>query len=202
LRWGNASRFESSRPEILITAILRNRVYVRFRRLFRLSHRTCDPSSKWAVQRPGPAARRSNGPAVRRAAHAPPRSSPPMRRAAPTANFPAAGGRRPAGETRCVALDGFSFGPLVVGHRAACCHFQFQYSKLYQIVAPLENKGGEAVKYTKVVHFSRLNLHFEGLFRPSRSILVRRACASAPPNDSARQAARIACRMHGGCAAR
>ena len=32
--------------------------------------------------------------------------------------------------------------------------FQFQYSKLYQIVAPLENKGVEAVKYTKVVHFS------------------------------------------------
>jgi hypothetical protein len=26
----------------------------------------------------------------------------------------------------------------------------------YQIVAPLENKGGEAVKYTKVVHFSEL----------------------------------------------
>ena len=114
-RWGNVSRFESSRPAILNDKCLRNRVYVRFRRLFRLSHRTCDPSSKWAVQRPGPAARRSNGPAVRRAAHAPPRSSPPMRRAAPTANFPAAGGRRPAGETRCVALiERFSFS-----------HFQF-----------------------------------------------------------------------------
>ena len=59
---------------------------------------------------PTPAARRSTGPTVRRAAHAPPRSSPPMRRAAPTANFPAAGGRRPAGETRCVALiERFSF---------------------------------------------------------------------------------------------
>jgi hypothetical protein len=50
LRWGNASRFESSLPEILNTAILQNRVYVRFRRLFRFSHRTCDPSSKWAVR--------------------------------------------------------------------------------------------------------------------------------------------------------
>jgi hypothetical protein len=28
--------------------------------------------------------------------------------------------------------------------------------ELYQIVAPLENKGVEAVKYTKVVHFSEL----------------------------------------------
>ena len=54
-RWANASRFESSRPAILITAILRNRVYVRFRRLFRFSHRTCDPSSKWPVR--GPARR-------------------------------------------------------------------------------------------------------------------------------------------------
>jgi hypothetical protein len=26
----------------------------------------------------------------------------------------------------------------------------------YQIVAPLENKGGEAERYTKVVHFSEL----------------------------------------------
>ncbi len=42
------------------------------------------------------------------------------------------------------ALD--EFRPLVVGHRAACCHFQFQYSKLYQIVAPLENKGGVVLK--------------------------------------------------------
>ena len=60
---------------------------------------------------PPPAARRSNGPAVRRAAHAPPRSSPPMRRrrAAPTANFPAAVGRRPAGETRCVSSVSANF---------------------------------------------------------------------------------------------
>ena len=36
LRWGNASRFESSRPAILNTAILQNRVYVRFRRLLPL----------------------------------------------------------------------------------------------------------------------------------------------------------------------
>ena len=46
LRWGNASRFESSRPAILNDKVLRNRVYIRFRRLFRFSHRTCDPSSK------------------------------------------------------------------------------------------------------------------------------------------------------------
>jgi hypothetical protein len=89
----------------------------------------------WAAPGLGPAARRSNGPAVRRAAHAPPRSSPPMRRAAPTTNFPAAGGRRPAGETRCVAFDRFSLlsgtGPL------------FQFPNL----APL-NKGGEAERYT------------------------------------------------------
>ena len=52
LRWGNASRFESSRPAILNDNSLRNRVNVRFRRLFRLSHRTCDPSSKWAVRGP------------------------------------------------------------------------------------------------------------------------------------------------------
>ena len=50
LRWGSASRFESSRPAILNTRILRNRVYVRFRRLFCSSHRACDPSSKWAVR--------------------------------------------------------------------------------------------------------------------------------------------------------
>ena len=49
-RWGNASRFESSRPAILNDKSLRNRVYVRFRRLFCFSHRTCDPSSKWAVR--------------------------------------------------------------------------------------------------------------------------------------------------------
>ncbi len=30
--------------------------------------------------------------------------------------------------------------------------------ELYQIRPPLENKGGEAVKYTKVVHFSELML--------------------------------------------
>ena len=49
-RWGNASRFESSRAAILNDKSLRNRVYVRFRRLFCFSHRTCDPSSKWAVR--------------------------------------------------------------------------------------------------------------------------------------------------------
>ena len=32
--------------------------------------------------------------------------------------------------------------------------FSVSIFKLYQIVAPLENKGVEAVKYTKVVHFS------------------------------------------------
>ena len=50
LRWGSASQFESSRLAILNDKSLRNRVYVRFRRLFRFSHRTCDPSSKWAVR--------------------------------------------------------------------------------------------------------------------------------------------------------
>jgi hypothetical protein len=43
-----------------------------------------------------------------------------LRRAASTANFPAAGGRRPAGETRCVALDRFSF----IWRGAACCRAQ------------------------------------------------------------------------------
>ena len=46
LLWGNASRFESSRLAILNSRILRNRVYVRFGRLLRLSHRTCDPFVK------------------------------------------------------------------------------------------------------------------------------------------------------------
>ena len=140
LRWGNASRFESSGPAILNTRILRNRVYIQLRRLFRFSHRTCDPSSKCAVQRPTPGARRSNGSAVRRAAHAPPRSSPPMRRAAPTANFPAAGDRRPAGETRCVAFDSTIFSFI-------CCW------NFFEIDPPCEIKGEKLKVYTKV-HFS------------------------------------------------
>ncbi len=46
---------------------------------------------------------------------------------------------------------------------SVCCRaqgrllsFSVSIVELYQIVAPLENKGVEAVKYTKVVHFSEL----------------------------------------------
>ena len=68
------------------------------------SSRTSD-----AVPRLGYAPRRSNRCAVRLAAHSPHRPSPRMRRAHPTAQLPAAGGRRSAGETRSVARCGFSF---------------------------------------------------------------------------------------------
>ena len=94
-----------------------------------------------------------------------------MRRAAPTANFPAAGGRRPAGETRCVALTD-----------SVCCRaqgrfFSFIERNFTKKVAPLENKGGEAVKYTKVVHFSELSLldSSEAVWFVSKHAFVRRS---------------------------
>ena len=62
-----------------------------------------------AVPRLGYAPRRSNRCAVRLAAHSPHRPSPRMRRAHPTAQLPAVGGRRSAGETRSVARWFLSF---------------------------------------------------------------------------------------------
>ena len=126
LRWGNASRFESSRPEILNTAILQNRVYVRFRRLFRFSPRTCDPSSKWAVR--GTATLRQT---VGEPGHSQARR---VARSAEHLERRSTGGHlgRVVGPGRdCATLPHVIFsvsagaGPLVVGHRAACCHFQF-----------------------------------------------------------------------------
>jgi len=75
--------------------------------------------------------------------------------------------------------------------------FQF-HKETFPKIAPLAKIRGGKLKGTKV-HFSGLNLHFEGSFDPSRSVKVRRACASAPPDDFARHAARIACGVHWGC---
>ena len=47
--------------------------------------------------------------------------------------------------------------------------------------------------------FLGLTLCFEGCFRPSRSVLVRRGRASAPVNDFACDAAQIACAVLVGC---
>ena len=139
LRWGNASRFESSRPAILITAILQNRVYIQFRRLFRPSHRTCDPSSKWAVRGTAKLRQTAGEPGH---AHA--------RRVARSAEHlggrrrSAVGGRRSAGGGRRAASRLFadSVSPQVVGHRAACCHFQFQNTKHDTKIAPPGNIRG------------------------------------------------------------
>ena len=104
-RWGNASRFESSRPAILNDKSLRNRVYVRFRRLFCFSHRTCDPSSKWAVRGTAKLRQTAGKPGH---AHA--------RRVARSAEHlggrrrSADGGRRPAGGGRRSAV-GARFSP-------------------------------------------------------------------------------------------
>jgi hypothetical protein len=65
-----------------------------------------------------------------------------MRRAAPTANFPAAGGRRPAGpgETRCVALEKIQFhlarGRLLSGTGLLGVIFGFIRWNILQIFAP------------------------------------------------------------------
>ena len=142
LRWGNASRFESSRPEILNDKCLRNRVYVRFRGLFRFSHRTCDPSSKWAVR--GTATLRQT---VGEPGHSQARR---VARSAEHLERRSTGGHlgRAVGPGRdCATLPHVIFsvsagaGPLVVGHRAACCHFQFKLGTFCQIRPPGEIKG-------------------------------------------------------------
>ena len=142
-RWGNASRPRA----MCATNPFRYRselcIYWPCRENCARNHETPTPVTD-SVARPTPGARRSNGSAVRRAAHAPPRSSPPLRRSAVGGRRPADGGRRPAGETRCVALwtDSVSSGagPLVVGHRAACCHFQFKL-RTFPKIAPLAKLG-------------------------------------------------------------
>jgi hypothetical protein len=75
------------------------------------------------VARPTPAARRSNGSAVRRTAHAPPSLVAPY--AASRSYRQLSGGGWPASR-RCVALHSVSSGAGPIWRGAACCHFQFQ----------------------------------------------------------------------------
>ena len=139
LRWGSASRFESSRPAILNTRILRNRVFVRFRRLFCSSHRACDPSSKWAVRGTAKLRQTAGEPGH---AHA--------RRVARSAEHlggrrrSAVGGRRPAGGGRRAASR--LFADSVSGD---CCRAQgrllsfsvSEYGTLHKNRPPGEIRG-------------------------------------------------------------
>ena len=130
LRWGNKSRLRA----ICATNPFRYRselcIHWPCRQNCARNHEPPTPVTD-SVARPTPAARRSNGPAVRRAAHAPPRSSPPMRRSAVGGRRSAVGGRRPAGETRCVAF----------GRDSVSAHFQFQTQNITKFGPPWRNKG-------------------------------------------------------------
>ena len=100
----------------LNTRILRNRVYIQFRRLLRFSHRTCDPPSKWPVRGRGPTGQGVPGTGQSRARR--------VGRGGGHLGRPGGGGRRPGGR------------PVAVGSRtlrAVCSarlwfsfsHFQF-----------------------------------------------------------------------------
>ena len=141
LLWGNASRFESSRPKIRKTQILRNRVYVGFRRLFRLSHRTCDPSSKWPVRGPARRGQTVGEPGYAYARRVGRGGEHLGRRSAVGGRRSAAGRRRSACGIALVCL--VQFQPI----------FSFRTRNIDKNRPPWRNKGVEAERYTKV-HFS------------------------------------------------